>query len=70
MEDMDIEPGMRVEVTTASGERVVMRALSSETDGRDMRIVWVCTEQEFEQAGADAYRLPWPADAVRALETA
>lgn len=70
---MAIDRGDRVEATTASGERVLMRALGPPTRGRDFPIVWVCTEQEFsryEEAGDEADGIPWPLAAVRELERA
>jgi hypothetical protein len=64
---MSIEPGTLVEATTASGTKVLMRAVGSPTRGRDFPVVWVCTEQEYERAHAEGDEpdaLPWPLDAL------
>jgi hypothetical protein len=68
---MGIDMGTRVEVTTAQGERVVMRALGGPEQGRDFEVVWVTTEDEFiqaEQAGEEADSIPWPVEAVQVLQ--
>ncbi len=64
---MDIQPGTLVEVTTARGDRVEMIALSRETSGRDLRIVWVIEPTEYQAHGDQGHRIPWPAQAVHAL---
>jgi hypothetical protein len=63
---MAITPGMVLKVTTAGGDHVLMRALSEPTRGRDMPVVWVCTEADYEaaMAGDESVRIPWPLDAV------
>ena len=69
---MEIRKGTVVEATTASGAKVVMRALSGPERGRDFTIVWVCSEADYERSGEDAdsvHRIPWPVDALRALAT-
>lgn len=66
---MDIQPGTLVEVTTARGDRVEMIALSRETSGRDIRIVWVIEPAEYQTHGDDGHRIPWPAQSVHALAT-
>lgn len=68
---MDIEAGTVLEVVTASGERVRMRALDQPRQGHDFRVVWVCTEQEFKRARQTGERprgIPWPYHALRVLE--
>ena len=68
---MAIQPGTRVEVITALGERVVMRALHGPEQGHDFEVVWVATEKEYEEAtrvGREPDGLPWPAESVRVLE--
>jgi len=70
---MTIERGAVVEVTTASGEHVRMRALGKPIRGRDFPVLWVCTEEEFnraETAADEADGLPWPLSALRVLEPA
>ena len=64
---MRIQPGCRVEVTTARGERIQMVALSGETNGRDVKVVWVMEPDEFEARGNAGHRIPWPSDAVNEL---
>jgi hypothetical protein len=67
---MTIERGSEIEVRTASGQRLPMRALGKPTRGRDFPVVWVCTEEEFQRsarAGDDADGIPWPLDAVGEL---
>ena len=63
---MAITAGMVIKVTTASGEQVPMRALGEPTRGRDVPIVWVCTEDDYEAAvaGDETVRIPWPLDSV------
>jgi bifunctional DNA-binding transcriptional regulator/antitoxin component of YhaV-PrlF toxin-antitoxin module len=70
---MAIHVGDRVEVTTADGEHVVMRAIGSPEQGRDFPILWVCTEDEYERAqgaGDEPDGLPWPLTALRELQSA
>lgn len=64
---MAIESGVRVEVTTATGEKVSMWAVSGPQPGIDFPVVWVATEQEFAEAenGQEIEGIPWPVDAVR-----
>lgn len=47
-----------------------MRAIGVPVRGRDFPVVWVCTEEEYEQAlaaGEEPSGLPWPLDAVKAV---
>ncbi len=67
---MSIEPGTRVEVTTARGDRIEMVALTGETNGRDVKVVWVIEPDEYAAHGEAGYRIPWPSDAVHALADA
>ncbi|WP_066914364.1 hypothetical protein [Mycobacterium interjectum] len=67
---MKIERGDLLDVTTASGAIVRMRAMNVPVQGRDFPVVWVCTEQEWDRATASDEEpdgIPWPLDAVRAL---
>lgn len=64
---MRIEPGSRVEVTTARGERLEMVAVTGETNGRDVKVVWVVEPNEFAAHGEAAIRIPWPSEAVHTL---
>ena len=67
---MEIVRGARLEVETANGDHVVMRALGRPGRGRDVVVVWVCTEDEFKSAeieGEQPHGIPWPLSAVRLL---
>lgn len=65
---MAIETGSQVEVVTASGATVRMRALGAPTRGRDFPVVWVCTEDEYEKVQAGEIEgIPWPLDAVQEI---
>jgi hypothetical protein len=69
---MAIKSGTTVEVTTASGDHVVMRALGSPQRGRDFPVVWVCTPEEYDRAqkeGGEPDGLPWPVDSMKELLT-
>jgi hypothetical protein len=69
---MAIDPGTRVEVTTALGERVVMRALRGPEPGQNFEVIWVATESDYAaaiQAGQEPDVLPWPSEHVRVLES-
>jgi hypothetical protein len=70
---MAISVGDRVEVTTADGEQLVMRAIRLPEQGRDFPVLWVCTEDEYERTqdqGGEPDGLPWPLTALRELEHA
>lgn len=65
---MAITRGDLVEATTASGDRVPMRALGSPRPGHSFEVVWVATLDEWDRAlrdGDEPDGLPWPTDAVR-----
>lgn len=64
---MVITRGNPLEVRTASGAIVRMRALGEPSRGRDFPVVWVCTPEEYESATDEDREpdgLPWPLDAV------
>jgi len=70
---MAIAQGTLVEVTTALGERVLMRALSGPEKGRDFEVVWVTTEAEFDatrESGEEPDGIPWPVESLRVLDPA
>ncbi len=67
---MSIHAGMKVQVTTASGEVVPMISVSDEVPGRDMPVVWVSAVDEYQVARDSAHRMPWPSQYVRADEPA
>ena len=62
---MSIHAGMRVQVTTASGDQVPMISVSAEVPGRDMPVVWVASIEEYRASQDAAHRTPWPAQYVR-----
>lgn len=65
-----IRPGATVEVVTALGEKVRMKALSEVVRGKDFLIVYVCDESawaEREPAGREIEGIPWPAEDVELL---
>jgi hypothetical protein len=73
MVTMAIGFGARVEVTTALGEHVQMRALGGPEKGHDFDVIWVTTEAEYEAAkesGAEPDGIPWPVESVRVLDLA
>jgi len=66
---MAIEFGTVVSATTATGDKVRMRAIRSPEQGRDFPVVWVTTEEEFQRAvgaGDQPDALPWPLKAISA----
>lgn len=67
---MEIEPGSRVEVLNARGERSVRVAITGVVDGRDFPVVWVCFPQEVEEAATEGRApvgVPWPAEDVSSV---
>jgi hypothetical protein len=70
---MTIQRGTAVDVRTATGAHVRMRAMSAPVRGRDFPVVWVCTDEEYQSAlngGQEPDGIPWPLDAVQVLEPA
>lgn len=72
---MAIQRGSRVEVRTATGELVTMRALGGPSQGRDFAVVWVCLEDDWVAASdydglVDVPGIPWPAEFVSELQPA
>ena len=70
---MEIREGTMLNVTTASGEAVVMCALGRPTKGRDFPVVWVCSPEAYNEVrdnGTDPDGIPWPLDAVSVPEPA
>lgn len=59
---MEIRAGAPVVVTTASGDKLSMRALGAPRRGRDFPVVWVCSQEEYMAAEPpDVPRgIPWP----------
>ncbi len=73
VEVMAINSGDAVDVTTAGGQVVRMRALGHPIKGRDFPVLWVCTEAEWTRAHADGDEpdvTPWPLDSVTELAPA
>lgn len=70
---MAIERGSVVHVTTVGGRVIEMRALGAPVDGRDFKVVWVCTEDEWARASSmsdDPSGTPWPVEDVSELTPA
>jgi len=70
---MKIEAGTYLLVTTASGEKVRMRAMGHPVRGRDFPVVWVCTDEEYDQlvqGGVEPQGIPWPVEAVEVASPA
>jgi len=66
-----IQYGTPIEITTAYGERLRMRALDQPTRGRDFPVVLICTDAEFEKSehdGTEPDGQYWPLDDLRPLE--
>jgi hypothetical protein len=69
MQNAAINPGDLVLATTAFGENVRMRAVRHPEAGRDFPVIWLATEDDFEEGGADSARaIPWPLEAVAPLQ--
>jgi hypothetical protein len=66
-----IEPGSRVLARSAFDELLERRAITGVQPGRDFPVVWVCSEQEWQDAraqGREPEGLPWPAEDVQLAE--
>ncbi len=64
---MNIEPGTRVQVRSATGELLPRRAVSAVVRGDDFPVVWVSREDEWQAAQTedrDPDAVPWPAEDV------
>lgn len=64
---MNIAPGNHLLARTATGKKVPRRAVSGVVNGDDFLVVWVCGEEEYEEAqreGREPDAVPWPANAV------
>jgi hypothetical protein len=62
-----IEPGSRVLARSAFDELLERRAVTGVRPGHDFPVVWVCSEDEWQAAGAEGREpdgLPWPAEDV------
>jgi hypothetical protein len=63
----EIRPGVAVVARDAEGENLRRRALTGVMDGHDFPVVWVCREEEWQQAEQERRKpegVPWPADDV------
>lgn len=68
IEDHQFGPGDQVAVRDAFGEILPRRALTGVIMGHDFEVVWVCREEEWEAAHAEAREpegVPWPAEDVQ-----
>lgn len=56
---------------TATDEWVTFRAVTGIERGVDFQVVWVCSDEDWEEArkGNNRVRIPWPADEVVAIES-
>jgi hypothetical protein len=70
---MAITRGDVVQVTTAGGQVIPMRALGQPVRGRDFPVLWVSTEAEWGRAHAadeEPDGIPWPVESVHELASA
>jgi hypothetical protein len=68
---MEIAPGARVIVRTATDDLVPCRATSGVVPGHSFPVVWVCTEDDWVAAqsqGVEPDSVPWPAEDVQPAE--
>jgi hypothetical protein len=66
-----IEPGSRVLARSAFDELLERRAITGVQPGHDFLVVWVCSEQEWQDARSEGRQpegLPWPAEDVQLAE--
>jgi hypothetical protein len=62
--------GDRIAVTTGKGRVLIRRAMTPVVMGEDFRVVWACSDAEWEAAEAEGRLpdgVPWPADDVQPL---
>jgi hypothetical protein len=62
-----VHPGVVVVARDAEGDDLRRRALTGVVDGHDFPVVWVCREEEWQQAQQEHRKpegVPWPADDV------
>jgi len=65
---MAINVGDHVLARTADGKDLPRRAVSEVIEGEDFPVVWVTTEEEWDEAQAHGNRpdaWPWPAEDVQ-----
>lgn len=70
---MEIEPGGRVEVVNARGERHERVAVTGVIQGRDFPVIRVTTVEEYEAAARDQRdpdSVAWPMEDVSPLQAA
>lgn len=63
----NIEAGALVTIRTADGRELRRRAVTGVIDGLDFPVVWVTTEEEWDEAQGNGHRpeaRPWPAEDV------
>jgi hypothetical protein len=65
---MKIDSGTFLLVTTASGDKVRMRAIGVPVRGKDFPVVWVCVPEEYDSDEPLRRAIPWPLDAVEVME--
>jgi len=64
---LQIQPGARVLVRTASRQLLPRRAVTGIISGQDFPVVWVCREELWRPGlrPQDPGPVPWPSDAVK-----
>jgi hypothetical protein len=62
-----IEVGQKVIARSSADKLLQKRALTGIVMGEDFPVIWVCREEEWQEAiaeGRETEGVPWPADAV------
>lgn len=63
-----IRVGQRVVATTSARRELVRRAVTTVVSGASFRVVWICSDEEWDAAqreGRKPKASPWPATAIR-----
>jgi hypothetical protein len=65
---VEVRPGEKVHVRTASGELLERVAVTSIVRGADFPVIWVCRGEEWKAAkkeNREPEGIAWPAEAVQ-----
>lgn len=65
--------GSRVKALTATGDELLMVALSGPVAGHDIPIVWICSPEEYEEStgsGEEPDAMAWPLSGLTSLDPA
>lgn len=65
--------GSRVKARTATGDELLMIAVTGPVAGHDFPIVWICSAEEYERSterGEEPEAMAWPLNAVTTLDPA